>query len=147
VGQPNQFESSGGIFYLTHRCHNRAFLLKFARDRGAYRAVLREQLKTFEVWLPDYHVHLLLDGGGSAPDQRVNAERGGRVRPSLQPPQRADERFFGETTFMLERIKQMVLSRRDTEVTEIGEGLNVLDESSSPYAQETALKTARKFIL
>ena len=51
---------------MTHRCHNRAFLLKFARDRDAYRAILREQLDNFEVWLLDYcvtsnHVHLLLD--------------------------------------------------------------------------------------
>ena len=29
---------------MTHRCHNRAFLLKFARDREAYRAKMREHL-------------------------------------------------------------------------------------------------------
>ena len=56
----------GGVFHLTHRCHNRAFLLKFARDRDAYRAKLREQLARFEVALLDYcltsnHVHLLVD--------------------------------------------------------------------------------------
>jgi len=57
---------SGGIFHITHRCHNRAFLLKFACDRDGYRAMLREQLKRFGVWLLDYcltsnHVHLLID--------------------------------------------------------------------------------------
>ena len=66
VGRANQFNSGGGIFHVTHRCHNRAFLLKFGRDRDAYRAILRQQLKEFEVWLLDYcltsnHVHLLLD--------------------------------------------------------------------------------------
>ena len=35
----------------THRCHNRAFLLMFARDRDAYRAKLREQLARFDVAL------------------------------------------------------------------------------------------------
>jgi putative transposase len=66
MGRANQFNSGGGIFHVTHRCHNRAFLLKFARDRDAYRALLRHQLQEFDVWLLDYcltsnHVHLLLD--------------------------------------------------------------------------------------
>lgn len=68
MGRANQFGSSGGIFHVTHRCHNRAFLLRFAVDRDAYRVILREQLAEFEVWLLDYcvtsnHVHLLLDAG------------------------------------------------------------------------------------
>lgn len=56
----------GGIFHLTHRCHNRSFLLRFARDRDAYRKKLRERLQQFDVALLDYcltsnHVHLLVD--------------------------------------------------------------------------------------
>ena len=56
----------GGIFHVTHRCHDRAFLLKFACDRNTYRAMLREHLREFKVWLLDYcltsnHVHLLID--------------------------------------------------------------------------------------
>lgn len=55
-----------GVLHVTHRCHNRAFLLKFACDRDAYRALLREHLKCFELSLLDYcvtsnHVHLLVD--------------------------------------------------------------------------------------
>jgi putative transposase len=51
---------------LTHRCHNRAFLLKFARDREDYRARMRAKLREFDVSLLDYcltcnHVHLLAD--------------------------------------------------------------------------------------
>ena len=56
----------GGIFHIAHRCHNREFLLRFARDRGTYREKLQEHAKKYEVWLLDYcitsnHVHLLLD--------------------------------------------------------------------------------------
>jgi len=56
----------GGIFHLTHRCHNRQHLLQFVRDRNAYRDKLREALGQFEVSLLDYcltsnHVHLLVD--------------------------------------------------------------------------------------
>ena len=66
VGRANQFSSCGGIFHVTHRCHNRVFLLKFSRDRDAYRSILRRQLKDYKVWLLGYcltsnHVHLLLD--------------------------------------------------------------------------------------
>jgi putative transposase len=66
MARANLLAKSGGIFHVTHRCHNRAFLLKFARHRDAYRAILREQLPRFDLWLLDYcltsnHVHLLID--------------------------------------------------------------------------------------
>jgi putative transposase len=62
----NGFNRDGGVFHVTHRCHNRAFLLKFARDRDAYRATLREQVRESNLFVLDYcltsnHVHLLLD--------------------------------------------------------------------------------------
>jgi len=62
----NRLSGGGGIFHLTHRCHNRSFLLKFARDRNAYRSKLREKLAQIDLSLLDYsftcnHVHLLVD--------------------------------------------------------------------------------------
>ena len=30
VGRANQFNSGGGIYHMTHRCHNRAFLLQWS---------------------------------------------------------------------------------------------------------------------
>lgn len=69
MARANRLTAGGredGIFHVTHRCHNRQFLLKFARDRDAYREKLREHLKKFDLWLLDYcvtsnHAHLLLD--------------------------------------------------------------------------------------
>ncbi len=54
------------MFHLTHRCHNRAFLLKFACDRDAYRAKMREHLGELKISLLDYcltsnHVYLLVE--------------------------------------------------------------------------------------
>ncbi len=51
---------------MTHRCHNRTFLLKFACDRDAYRLVIREHLREFDLAILDYcitsnHIHLLID--------------------------------------------------------------------------------------
>ena len=46
----------------------------------------------------------------------------------------------------VERIKPMVLSRRETEVIELGE-ISVLQEALIPCGQETARKSARKVVL
>ena len=59
---------TGAAYHLTHRCHDRAFLLKFAADRDRYREILREALSESPVSLLSYcitsnHVHLLVSGG------------------------------------------------------------------------------------
>src|SRR5262245_47718873 len=66
MGRANRLTVEGGVFHVTHRCHDQAFVLKFAKDRNGYRNKLREGLKEFSVSLLDYtvtsnHVHLLLD--------------------------------------------------------------------------------------
>ena len=60
------------VYHLTHRCHDREFLLKFARDRNDYRTKLREGIASFDVSLLEYsltrnHVHLL--ASAEEPDQ------------------------------------------------------------------------------
>jgi putative transposase len=62
----NRLRGDGGVFHVTHRCHDREFLLKFVRDRDAYRSTLREHLSEYDVCLLDYcvtsnHIHLLAD--------------------------------------------------------------------------------------
>ena len=61
----NRYIVPGNIYHLTHRCHDRKFLLKFARDRDGYRRRLRQAALEFEVSLLTYnltcnHVHLLV---------------------------------------------------------------------------------------
>ena len=55
----------GYTFHLTHRCHDRRFLLKFARDRDVYREWLRVAIKRYGVPVYGYcitsnHVHLVV---------------------------------------------------------------------------------------
>ncbi len=50
----NRFQLPGMICHLTHRCHDRSFLLKFARDRNDYRERLRVASKQFDVRLLNY---------------------------------------------------------------------------------------------
>jgi putative transposase len=62
----NRLRGDGGVFHVTHRCHDRSFLLRFAKDRDGYRSRLREHLGQFDIALLDYcltsnHVHLLID--------------------------------------------------------------------------------------
>jgi len=61
----NRYLVPGYICHVTHRCHNRSYLFKFARDREEYRKRLRQSLPCYGVELLTYtitsnHTHLLL---------------------------------------------------------------------------------------
>ena len=61
----NRYITKGRNYHLTHRCHDRRFLLKFAKDRDLYRAMLRQQISRHGVSLLGYcitsnHTHLLV---------------------------------------------------------------------------------------
>ena len=64
----NRYILPGYAYHLTHRCHDREWLLKFAVDRNEYRKRLRLELGRSEVSLLGYcltsnHVHLLVASG------------------------------------------------------------------------------------
>ena len=57
------------IWHITHRCHQKKFLLKFARDRRRYLHWLFEAKKRFGLSVLNYmitsnHVHLLIKDTG-----------------------------------------------------------------------------------
>ena len=52
----NRYFVPGYACHLTHRCHNREFLLRFAKDRDRYRMLLREGVREVEVSLLDFCV-------------------------------------------------------------------------------------------
>ena len=61
----DRYMIEGYTYHLTHRCHNRAFLLRFARDRDVYRQWLRIGAKRYSVPVFAYsvtsnHVHLVV---------------------------------------------------------------------------------------
>ena len=65
----NRYFLPGLVWHLTHRCHQRSFLLKFARDRSRYLHWLFEARKRFGLCVLDYmvtsnHVHLLVKDTG-----------------------------------------------------------------------------------
>ncbi len=135
MARANRLSGHGGIFHVTHRCHNREFLLKFALDRQAYRAKLRERLPEFNVALLDYcitsnHVHLLLDAeermqisglmrtvagefarAYNRRKNRMNAEQFKRE------PCWTEGLAVGSAGF-LERIRPLILSRQETELVQ-----------------------------
>ena len=60
----------GYVWHITHRCHRKNFLLKFARDRRSYLRWLVEAKKRFGLSILDYivtsnHIHLLIKDTGS----------------------------------------------------------------------------------
>src|SRR6266542_2858394 len=59
----------GHVWHITHRCHQRKFLLKFARDRRRYLHWVFEAKKRFGLCVLDYavtsnHIHLLVKDTG-----------------------------------------------------------------------------------
>lgn len=59
----------GHVWHITHRCHQKEFLLKFMHDRAAYLHWLFEAKKRFELCVLNYmvtsnHVHLLVQDSG-----------------------------------------------------------------------------------
>jgi putative transposase len=60
----------GHVWHITHRCHKKEFLLKFARDRRRWLQWLFEAKKRYGLSILNYmvtsnHIHLLVvDGGG-----------------------------------------------------------------------------------
>ena len=60
----------GYVWHITHRCHHKNFLLRFARDRRSYLRWLFEAKKRFGLSVLSYivtcnHVHLLIKDTGS----------------------------------------------------------------------------------
>jgi putative transposase len=59
----------GYLWHITHRCHHKQFLLKFARDRRRYLHWVFEAKKRFGLSVLNYvvtcnHVHLLVKDTG-----------------------------------------------------------------------------------
>jgi hypothetical protein len=44
----NRYFLPGGAYHLTHRCHNKSWLFRFARDRTEYCRRLRDCLRSFD---------------------------------------------------------------------------------------------------
>lgn len=63
----NRYFIPGYIWHITHRCHNRDFLLKYRRDRICWMHWLFESKRRFGVSVLNYivtsnHIHLLVSG-------------------------------------------------------------------------------------
>lgn len=66
----NRHYLPGQFWHITHRCHEKTFLLKFARDRRRYRHWLFEARKRFGLCILNYvvtsnHIHLLVKDTGT----------------------------------------------------------------------------------
>ena len=61
----NRYFVPGKFYHLTHRCHNREFLFKFARDRNQYRQLLWSSVRNYPITVFAYcvtsnHTHVLV---------------------------------------------------------------------------------------
>ena len=150
----NRLRGDGGVFHLTQRCHNRAFLLKFARDRNAYRTRLHEQLFQYDLSGQPKRYRLLdLErlcwrlGTDDLVVVRKNLEASleeALARESVRrEPCWTESLALGSAGFV-ERIQPMILSRQETEVVEAADGVWVLREAPAHYGKETGTESEPK---
>jgi putative transposase len=60
----NRYIQPGHVYHITHRCHNRAFFLRYGLDRTEYCSRLRDAVRKHRISLFDFcvtcnHIHLL----------------------------------------------------------------------------------------
>jgi len=94
----NRYYLPGYVWHITHRCHKREFLLKFARDRRRWVQWLGEAKKRFGVSILNYavtcnHIHLLIkdDQGEEVIPQTMQliAGRTGQEHTRRKPKEKA----------------------------------------------------------
>src|SRR5262245_19775481 len=71
----------GYVWHITHRCHRKNFLLKFARDRQSYLRWVFQANKRFGLSVLSYivtsnHVHLLVQLIAGLTGQEYNQRKG-----------------------------------------------------------------------
>jgi putative transposase len=69
MARANRHHIPGQVWHITHRCHKKEFLLKFARDRRRWHSWLFEAKKRFGLRILNYvvtsnHIHLLVVDNG-----------------------------------------------------------------------------------
>jgi putative transposase len=69
MARANRHHILGQVWHITHRCHKKEFLLKFARDRRRWHSWLFEAKKRFGLRILNYvvtsnHIHLLVVDSG-----------------------------------------------------------------------------------
>jgi REP element-mobilizing transposase RayT len=65
MARANRHHIPGQVWHITHRCHKKEFLLKFARDRRRWYSWLFEAKKRFGLIILNYvvtsnHIHLMV---------------------------------------------------------------------------------------
>ena len=108
---------AGQIWHLTHRCHQRQFLLKFARDRQAWIGWLFEARKRFSLCVLDYmvtsnHIHLLVHDlkGHEVIPRSIQLTAGRSGQQYNQRKEKEDAAHFGKTDTMPPRSKAARIS-------------------------------------
>lgn len=69
MARANRHHIPGQVWHITHRCHKKEFLLKFAKDRRRWKSWLFEARKRYGLKILNYvvtsnHIHLLVIDSG-----------------------------------------------------------------------------------
>jgi len=95
---------AGYVWHLTHRCHKKEFLLKFARDRQRWRQWLFEARKRYGLCVLNYivtsnHIHLLVHDRGQGEIARSMQLIAGRTAQEYNQRKRRKRQKTGTDLF------------------------------------------------
>jgi putative transposase len=97
----NRYFVSGKFYHLTHRCHNREFLFKFARDRNQYRQLLWSSVRNFPITVFAYcvtsnHTHVLVRSASETAVSQLMQETEGEFAQSYNRRKARSGAFWGD---------------------------------------------------
>jgi putative transposase len=97
----NRYFVPGKLYHLTHRCHDREFLFRFARDRDAYRQALWSSLRQAQIWVLAYcvtcnHIHLLVRSETTDAVSRWMQQLEGEFAQAYNRRKRRSGAFWGD---------------------------------------------------
>jgi len=173
MARANRLGGQGGIFHVTHRRHNREFLLRFALDRDGYlwRCLCYIELNMVRCgrvahprewdWLGYHEImgqrqrYRVLDLDRLC--WRLQADNPAEVGNNLEAAladQLAQEQLKREPCWteglavgsagFVERIQPLILSRQETELVQADREIWVLKEAPVPYGAKTGPKITPK---
>ncbi len=119
MARANRHHIPGQVWHITHRCHKKEFLLKFARDRRRSLSWLFEAKKRFGLKILNYvvtsnHIHLLVvDNGPDVIPKSLAADRR-ENRPRVQSAQGTKGSLLGTGLAWSDPIQNYTFQRRNT---------------------------------
>jgi len=140
----NRYFLPGHVWHITHRCHQKEFLLKFAKDRNRWLFWLFEAKKRYGLCILNYvvtsnHIHLLVKDSGNNAIVRSMQLVEGRVAQEYNQRKKRKGAFWEDryhaTVIAADEHLSRCLTYIDLNMVRAGVVEHPMDWDASGYAE------------